>query len=381
MSKHILITGGHLTPAIATIKQLLQLKSRVTFVGRKYVNSNQTKSHESVQIKKLGIQFIHFDAPKLHRKPVKNNLYEIPKFIPSIKQARKIIRKTQPDAILTFGGYLALPIVLVSKYHHIPIITHEQTTKTGLANSIISNFATISAYSWPQNISQFPYQNRLAKTKFLTGNPVRPEFISPQKQPAWLANHHNKPLIYITGGNQGARDINHYIYQHVQKLSSVYTIVHQYGHTPPLKSLQAKSYYAKPWYEAAEAAWLMQNSDLVISRSGANTVTELLVTQSRSIQIPLPTSARKEQQINAQLLSQLGLAIILPESSIANLPQLIRDNIKPIKTKLNPAIAHLITLHSQAAQKLAALAHSCAKDELEKNPSHLDRSGSASLPK
>ncbi len=366
---NILITGGHLTPAIATIEQLQNIPNlNISFVGRKYTDTYKSQSIEKPQIESLGVRFIPYQAPKFHRKPLTKNIPQIISAPSALRNAFQILSLEKPNVILTFGGYLALPIALAAKLKKIPIVTHEQTTVFGLTNQLISTFAKKVALSWPQT-SQIP--STVSSKVVLTGNPLRKEFFQSPPKPKWL-NHSTKPLIYITGGNQGSQAINLNIASHINHLTKHYQVVHQTGHTrnfqddklmakaiKKVPKLQQKNYNHQPWFSASEAAYLISHADLVISRSGANTTTELLLNQTKAVLIPLPQSARDEQSQNAKVLRSAGLAIILPQNQLNLLCQTIEISLKN-NSKPSKKTQKLVKLHSQAAQNLANLVLSCA---------------------
>ncbi len=362
----LIITGGHLTPALATIQALSAYTTKILFLGRRTTGPSDLFSQEAPELKSLGIPFTPIDAPKLHRKPISKNFSELLKLYPCFNQIHHIIRHFSPDCLLSFGGYLALPVALTAIAHRIPIITHEQTLKLGLTNQLIAKFSHTVAVSWPQTLAHHPRFT-------LTGNPVRPEFLCHPTRPSWLPFNLNHPLLYITGGNQGARAINQFVFYHLPSWTKRYYLVHQTGqgpalHTQPshasaisaLTPTQLSQYHHQPWFSASDVAWLIRHADLVISRAGANTITELLVSNSRSILIPLPVSAANEQVANASLLVNHGLATLLPQSRLDKLPSLITSQLNSPPFKPSSPTQQLQTLHRQAAHQLARLVITCA---------------------
>lgn len=361
----IIITGGHLTPALATIHQLKKHSLDIVFVGRTHTGPLTSAARESQFARDLGLSFEELDPPKLHRKPLFLNLGQLPKLTSSLFKAHSIITTHQPKLILSFGGYLALPLALAAYLKHIPVLTHEQTTVMGLTNRLISRFSSV-AISWPQT--------RFSPSKaILTGNPIRPEFLKSPKKPDWYQNPHQLPLLFVTGGNQGAHAINQQIFTDLARLTSTYYLVHQTGNSNSkadfklsqklhrqLSIKSQKNYHSQPWFSASEISWLFKHANLVISRSGANTITELLLTNSQSLLVPLPIAGANEQLHNAQLLEKLGLATILPQGKLNQLLPSINSTLAT-KPKLNRSqIDYLTSLHANAASKLSHLAIKCA---------------------
>lgn len=370
----ILITGGHLTPAQATITALLPSRADILFIGREHTGSLDSPAHEKTEVTGSNIKFIPLDAPKFHRKPLSANLTELIKIHSTLRRLDRLVFEFQPHIFLSFGGYLALWTALTARKYRVPILTHEQTLCLGLANRVIAPFAHRVALSWPQTQkSPAPDQDLHSNHKYvLTGNPVRQEFVTNLPKPSFLTRS-RLPLLFITGGSQGARDINQYVLANLPSLTQKYRVVHQTGSKRALTPLTPQdtakrltpeskaNYFYRSWFSAPEMASLLQHSDLVISRAGANTITELLVTQARSITIPLPTSAAGEQLLNARMLESLGLSSLLPESNLDQLPTLIHTLLSHPAHFRKAKIAQLRNLHSQAAVNLATLTLQCAQ--------------------
>lgn len=152
--KRILITGGHLTPAIAVISELKKRGfTNFVWVGhKKNQKGNIELSAEFLTIKKLEIPFVNLKTGKLSRTwsfaTFFNDMKNLCMISAGIIQSSYIIFKYRPSLILSFGGYLAVPVVLVGKILGTKVITHEQTLVTGLANRIISKFADKILISW-----------------------------------------------------------------------------------------------------------------------------------------------------------------------------------------------------------------------------------------
>ena len=360
------VGGGHLTPALATIEKLLDKKASILFVGREVTDIYNSASKEMLEAEKLGVGFETISPAKFHRKPLSRNVSEPKKALISIAQAFKIIRRFNPDVVLCFGGYVALPIALIARLKSIPIITHEQTSVLGKSNQVISKFATRLAISWESSVAQ---SNKV----ILTGNPIRTQITNKQATPEWFQKQ-KLPLIYITGGNQGARDINRYIVNNLEKLTKKYQLIHQTGDARDREdynlALQAKkslpktlrkNYSPKTWLADKEVAWLMQSADLVVGRSGANTIAELLVNETNSLLIPLPFSAKGEQYANAQKAVQMGFGAILEEKDLDCLSEEIEKRIFH-KVSLSEYGKKMKELHLKAASMLAGIVLACVEE-------------------
>ena len=155
----ILITGGHLTPALALIDKLTDSGGGVdiVFVGRKYaVDSEQTLSLEYKEITKRNIRFLPLQTGRLTRMISFRSALGILRVPIGFIRAFLIVQKEHPKLIFSFGGYIALPIAISGWLMHIPVFTHEQTIAPGIANRIIAFFSQKIFYSFPDTKHLFP---------------------------------------------------------------------------------------------------------------------------------------------------------------------------------------------------------------------------------
>ena len=322
----ILITGGHLTPALAFIDYIKEYypENKIIFIGRTLTRkkSNQ-QSREKQEISKRKILFIPFTSSKLS----KNNLFEKIKSFPllatSTLKSIIILGKEKPDVFISFGGYLAVPVTFASWFMRIPIITHEQTRTSGIANKLISKFADKIAVSYKESMKYFPKN----KT-YLTGNLIRKNILNKNNsQPKWINKTLKNPILYITGGSQGSEIINHTISQIIRVLTKDWVVIHQCGSPTKTRNYKKEldkvkkslpknnrnNYYVKEWLNENDLAWISSNAKIIISRAGANTTEEIANRGIPSILIPLPFSHNNEQLKNAQALSNNKQAILLEQ--------------------------------------------------------------------
>lgn len=322
-NRRIVITGGHLTPALAVI-QFFQKKDswQILFIGRQHaMEGDQAPSVEAQVVPKMGIDFVTIKAGRLPRTTTRYTLLAMSKIPLGFFQAFNYLLKFKPDVILSFGGYLAVPVVLAGWLLRIPVVTHEQSLRPGLATRLISFFASKIAVSWQESTAFFP-KNKVV----FTGNPLRQEILRlPNRQ---AAKPPSRPTIYITGGNQGAHAINAVIGQCLPLLLKKYRIVHQCGtveYFHDYEKLQRrasrlplglkKDYRLGRWFDSQKVAKILAQADLVISRSGANTVFELAFLGKPAILIPFPFL--KEQEDNARCLAQTGLVELLLQQELS----------------------------------------------------------------
>lgn len=308
----ILITGGHLSPALAFIEKFEKKYSKesIVFVGRKYINNfEQVLTLEYKEITSRKIKFIDLPAGRLTRllnfRSILNLFYVPIGFF----KAWQIITTEKPDLVLSFGGYIALPIALAAFLKKIPIYTHEQTINPGIANKIIGYFAKKVFISFPESKKFFKKEKIL-----LTGNLIRDNIFKIIKKPFKIKK--DRPVIYITGGSLGSHSINLHIKNILHLLLKKYIVIHQTGETKQykdyekLKKIKHRNYFVKKHFFHEEIGYIYHLADLIIARAGANTFFELLSLKKPAILIPLPWSANREQIYHAKLFVKLGLGEI-----------------------------------------------------------------------
>jgi UDP-N-acetylglucosamine--N-acetylmuramyl-(pentapeptide) pyrophosphoryl-undecaprenol N-acetylglucosamine transferase len=306
--KTIVITGTHHTPAIEIIK-LLKLDPlfnwEIHYIG--HLTSRDTHLNNTI-IPMLKTNFHHISCGKFHRQSLLSTLSGIPLIITGFFQSIKLINQIKPDIVISFGGYVSVPVIITSFLFRIPSITHEQTLTISLATKINSYFVKKIALSF-DNYSQ--YKHFPASKVIVTGNPIRTEIF---KNTSPLFSHletaiKKKPLIYVTGGSQGSEFINRLIVNNLPKLTK-FTIIHQTGQTDlpkiskQIKKLGYKNYFPISYVDYNNIGWVLNHCAFVISRSGANSCLDLHVLNKKAILIPLPIAQQNEQLLNALWLQK-----------------------------------------------------------------------------
>jgi UDP-N-acetylglucosamine--N-acetylmuramyl-(pentapeptide) pyrophosphoryl-undecaprenol N-acetylglucosamine transferase len=304
--------GGHFAPALAVIEALPK-DIDVMVIGRKYAfEGDSAESLEYQTAKKFGIAFVPLTTGRLQRKLTKHTLLSLAKVPAGYLQALKVLQSYKPDVVLSFGGYVSVPVVFAAKTLRIPIIVHEQILGAGVSNKIASKFADKVCVSWKDSAKFFPKEKVV-----LTGNPIR----KVQKSSFTLQNKEKLSIIYVTGGSGGSHGINLLIEDCLEKLLEKYIVIHQTGDAKQFgdfdrlekkrESLEIKlknRYIVTKFVDPHEVFSIMDQADLVVSRSGMNTVTELLSLGKPCLLIPLLYGQHNEQQTNALFVHQAGIA-------------------------------------------------------------------------
>ncbi len=330
MSKRIVITGGHLTPALALIEEIQKDNQNweIHYIGRKKALSKSKENSFEYQTltQRTDVTFHSLITGKLTRKLRFETLINLIKIPLGCFHSLLLLLKIKPQKVVSFGGYLSVPVVFKSWLLGIPSYTHEQTSTLGLANKINSLFVKKVAVSFPW------VKHLVPKNKgVLTGNPISQSFYDyqPNKNSKLLKviNSAKKPILFITGGKTGSRKINQTIKKALPGLKQDFFIIHQIGLDETTQPQETEGYYSTRFISHPEMGWLFKQAHLVISRSGANTLLELASLKQPAILIPIPWASQNEQYKNANFLEQTGLAKIIEQKKLSpnNLLKTIKE--------------------------------------------------------
>ncbi|OGK41770.1 hypothetical protein A2954_03580 [Candidatus Roizmanbacteria bacterium RIFCSPLOWO2_01_FULL_37_12] len=320
----ILITGGHLGPALAVIDEIGN-QADLVFVGRKFdLDREKTYSLEYQEIAKKNIRFYNLQTGRITRLLSLKLILNLIKIPLGLYQSLVILLNEKPSLILSFGGYIGFPICLTGFILKIPIFSHEQTLKPGLTNRLTGILAKKIFLAFPETKKFFP-----ASKVIVCGNPVRKTVLGIRKIPFKIEK--TKPLIYVTGGSIGSHSVNVHIENILQQLLEKYIVIHQTGKISKYADYRRliekrkklpenlkKNYYLREHFLADEIGSIYSLSDLVVGRSGANTVFELIAWKKPAVLIPLPWSANREQLEHAKLMQKSGVSDIFLQSKSSN---------------------------------------------------------------
>ncbi len=319
-NNRILLTGGHAaTTALATIEEIVRRgkDTQIYWVGpKRAMEGKKAPSLESTIFPKVGVEFKPIITGRLQRK---FSIWTIPSLlrIPfGFIHALILLIKIKPRVILSFGGYAAFPVVFGGWLLRIPIIIHEQTSTIGRANRLSSYFAKKVAISRENSKKYFP-----RKKTVLVGNPILTQIAGVSQK----TKHEDPPVLYITGGSRGSTRINNLVFDALEELLEKYHVVHQTGYVDIKKAEKKKlkltaekqgRYEIHLSIDPMQVDGVYKRADVVISRAGANTVSEIIATKRPAILIPIPWSYANEQVENAKFAEKLGVAKVLKQDEV-----------------------------------------------------------------
>lgn len=311
--KKIVLTGGgtagHVTPNIALLPQLKKEGFEIHYIG-------SNKGIEKQLIEAYDIPYYGISSGKLRRYFDVKNFTDPFKVIKGYTEAKKIIKNIQPSIVFSKGGFVTVPVILAAHRRSIPIIVHESDMTPGLANKISLPFVNKICATFPETLFHVPNEKGV-----LTGTPIREELFlgNREKGLSFCKFDNSLPVIMIIGGSLGSVKINKAIRTILPTLIKRFQIVHICGKGNLDNSLENMSNYCQFEYIKKELPNLFAMADIVISRAGANTISELLALKKPNILIPLSAAAsRGDQILNAKSFEKQGYSYVIEEENLNN---------------------------------------------------------------
>ncbi len=303
-------TGGHIFPAIAIANAIKKRnpKADILFIG-----ANGKMEMEKVPAAGYPIEGLNIQG--LQRKICMQNLQFPFKLINSLRNARKIIRHFQPDAVIGVGGYASGPTLRVATKKRIPTLIQEQNSYPGITNKLLAKRVNKICVAYPNMERFFPKEKII-----LTGNPIREELcsnsISKKEALEFFNFSTEKPMVLVVGGSLGARSLNNSTLKGLEKLQKAgIQLLWQCGkyYYESLKSElpENENYTLTAFINKMDMAYAA--ADIVISRAGALSISELSALGKASIFVPSPNVAEDHQKKNAMVLVNKNAAIMVED--------------------------------------------------------------------
>jgi len=343
-------TGGHIFPAIAIADALKKQvpQAEILFVGAKGRMEMEKIPFAGYPIEGLWIS-------GFQRNQIFKNILLPLKIIVSLFSVWRIIKKMNPDIVIGVGGYASAMAVQVAIWKGIPVLIHEQNSFAGKTNQILSKKASKICVAFDQMDRFFPKEKIVE-----TGNPIRTQIeessFSKEEAIAFFKLDPNKKTLFVTGGSLGAGTINRSIAAAVnQFISNQIQVIWQVGkiHYEAFATLHnpIQGILVLPFVERMDMAYAA--ADLVVSRAGALTLSEIQVLSKASILIPSPNVAEDHQTVNARSMTEKGAAVFISD--------------KEAQEKLGDRILQLLSSTDQLNQlgeNAGALAKTRAADKI-----------------
>jgi len=321
MSKKIILTGGgtagHVTPNIALMPYLKKKDYEISYIG----------SYEGIEKKLISdfpdITYYGISTGKFRRYFDVKNFTDPFRVIKGYAEARKILKKIHPDVIFSKGGFVSVPVVRAASSLHIPCIIHESDMTPGLANRLCIPVAKKICCNFPETMKLLP-ENKAV----LSGSPIRDELFRGRKESALLLCGFNvlKPVIMVIGGSLGSASINKIVRSALPQLLKDFQVVHICGKDKIDNLSLNTTGYKQFEYVKNELKDIYAMSDIVISRAGANVISEILALKKPNLLIPLPAaSSRGDQLLNAHSFESQGYSMVIQENALT--PETLIENV------------------------------------------------------
>jgi len=326
-------TGGHIFPALAIANEVKKRdpEAEILFVGAK----------GRMEMEKIPAAGYHVEGlwiSGINRKKMWKNISFPFKLLSSLWKANRIIGKFKPDMVIGTGGFASGPILYVAQKKGIPTFIQEQNSYPGITNKLLSKNAR-KIYTAYDGLNRFFDKSKIVKT----GNPIRKDLLKQDtdeaKAPEVFGLNPNKKTILSLGGSLGARPVNQAIENILNQINQKgYQLIWQTGKNEyeNYKKFDTHTIRVVPFISDMKAAYA--TADLIVSRAGAGTISELALVGKPVILVPSPYVAEDHQTKNAQALSEHQAAILIDEKN------LIKNLWQQIETVLE---------HPETAQKLS----------------------------
>ena len=313
-------SGGHFYPLMAVAEEL---KKQHPGIALYYMGPNR---YDGESLAKHNITFISCLAGKQRRYFSLKNYIDKIKIILGIILALVKLLHLYPDVVFSKGGYTSVPVTTAAWLLRIPVVLHESDAVPGSANALAARFARYIGIFFDDAAKFFP-----ASKTALVGIPTRDVFFEPLNAhaPKELGIDPARPMIFVTGGSQGAERLNSLVLNSLDELLPHYTIVHQTGQqhkeliTQTAIGLvpdneQLSRYHIKGHLSGEEFHQALGLAALVISRGGSTTINEIALAGKPAIIIPIPEGISHDQRTNAYAYARSGAASVIEEHNLTD---------------------------------------------------------------
>jgi UDP-N-acetylglucosamine--N-acetylmuramyl-(pentapeptide) pyrophosphoryl-undecaprenol N-acetylglucosamine transferase len=306
-------TGGHIFPAISIANAIRKKhpEANILFVGAK-------GKMEMEKVPAAGYEIVGLPIAGFQRKVSFKNITLVFKLINSLLKARRIVKKFKPDVAVGVGGYASGPLLRIANQMGVPTLLQEQNSYAGVTNRLLAKKAETICVAYEGMEKYFPKNKSI-----LTGNPIRQELFSKKTDISEAKQYFNIPdkkkVILVLGGSLGARSINNAIKSNLAdfKNEAVF-LIWQTGkyYFEEMKAAMVSSglenVYVTAFINQMEHAFAV--ADVIVSRAGAGTISELCLVGKPVILVPSPNVAEDHQTKNAQALEHKNAAVMVKDA-------------------------------------------------------------------
>lgn len=327
-------TGGHIYPALAIINKIKEKEPDSEFL---YIGTHNRMEKDIVPAK--GIPFKSIEMYGFSKK-IFRNIKTVKCLFKAFKECKKMIKEFNPDIVIGVGGYVTVPVVVSAKKLGYKTFLHEQNSLPGKSNKFLSKYCDLVGVSFESSLDKFPSGKAI-----VTGNPCSEDALkAPVLLKSTLGLSATKKLVLIVMGSLGAGKVSKYLESELQRFESkdyeVLFVTGKGSYDEVMKHNYPKNVKIIPFYEGLTS--VMKKTDVMVSRAGASTLSELIALEVPSILIPSPYVANNHQYLNALDLVKQNAALMVEEKDLEDgvlfkkVDELINneEEIKNIKSNL-----------------------------------------------
>jgi UDP-N-acetylglucosamine--N-acetylmuramyl-(pentapeptide) pyrophosphoryl-undecaprenol N-acetylglucosamine transferase len=321
-------TGGHIFPGLA-VADAFRKKAAASSPYIVWIGSSRGMDKSLVEKSGKTDRFYGIPAGKLRRYVSFRTIPDVFRVLAGFFAALFVLLKLRPAFLFSKGGYVSVPPCFAAKLLGIPVFTHECDFSPGLATRLNSRVASLVFVSYEGTKEFFPANVR--GRVVVTGNPVRAEFYEADAirarellGPAFDFSLNSKPVLLVLGGSSGSRQINMLVEETLSWLTEHFVVVHQTGYdtvdgaSSARHPLPADRYYTALPFVHDGMCDLIAAADVVVSRAGANSLSECAVLKKPLVLVPLAGAGTRGDQIeNAEFFAERNAAITLAGSGVA----------------------------------------------------------------
>lgn len=311
-------TGGHIFPALSIANEIKRRypDARILFVGAE-------GRMEMEKVPAAGYNIIGLPVSGFDRKHLLRNFKVVARLLKSMGMAKKILKDFKPDIAIGVGGYASGPMLKAAQKQGIPTLLQEQNSYAGVTNKLLAAKADSICVAYEGMERFFP-----ADKIVLTGNPVRRNLLdcgaTPEQARQAMGVDPNKKTILIIGGSLGARTINNAIMDGLSKIGETYNVqviwqtgkIYDQQCREALQASGVKNVVQMPFISNMDMAY--RAADLVVSRAGASSISELQLLGKAAILVPSPNVAEDHQTKNALALVKHDAAIMVTDADASS---------------------------------------------------------------
>jgi UDP-N-acetylglucosamine--N-acetylmuramyl-(pentapeptide) pyrophosphoryl-undecaprenol N-acetylglucosamine transferase len=324
-------TGGHIYPALAIINKIKEKEPDSEFL---YIGTHNRMEKDIVPQK--GIPFKSIEIYGFNKKHLFKNFKTIKCLFKSFKECRKMIKDFNPDVVIGVGGYVTVPVIMEAKKLGYKTFLHEQNSIAGKSNKFLSKYCDLIGVSFASSLKMLP-------KSVLTGNPCSEDAINQKAIDKKDLGLSSGKLVLIVMGSLGAGRVSKYLDNELQhfkdKNYDVLFITGKTSYDEVMSHTFPSNVHVLPFYEGLTK--IMKVTDVMVTRAGASTLSEIIALEVPAIIIPSPFVANNHQYYNALDLTNNQAALMIEEKDLTDglltkkVDELINDSEKRINLKVN----------------------------------------------